>query len=107
MRRLFAFAVAVGVMLSSFGSPVSAESNPDPLDRIRFTTNVTSVHGAHPNLEVGDVLIFELAVPRDVFIIAPQTPDDPDFVILARPDASHIHITFRALGRLSTVVMER
>jgi len=97
MRRFAVLVVAFGVMLSSFGSPVSAVTNPDPLDRIRFTTNVTFVNGAHPNLEVGDVLIFEVAVPRG-FIIAPQTPDDPDFCYISSGAYGCVSYTYNVSG---------
>ena len=80
MRRFTVLAVTLGVMLSSLGSPVAAETNPDPLQRLRFTSNVTSVDGSHPNLQVGDIFIFELAYESGPFpIFAPQSPDDADF----------------------------
>ena len=86
MRRFTVLAVTLGVMLSNFGSPVAAEINPDPLQRLRFTSNVTSVHGSHPNLQVGDIFIFELAYESGPFpIFAPQSPDDVDF---CTPDAN-------------------
>jgi len=86
MRRFTVLAVTLGVMLSNFGSPVAAETNPDPLQRLRFTSNVTSVHGSHPNLQVGDIFIFELAYESGPFpIFAPQSPDDVDF---CTPDAN-------------------
>ena len=84
MRRFAVLVVAFGVMLSSFGSPVSAETNPDPLKRIRFTTNVTHVHGAHPNLEVGDVLIFELGLRETYSLSLAMNMDDP----LCEPDTT-------------------
>ena len=64
-------------MLSSLGSHVAAETNPDPLQRLRFTTNVTYVNGSHPNLQVGDVLIFEIAVSQDQIVISSTVFMDP------------------------------
>ncbi len=77
MRRFLVIAAVFGVMLSSLGSHVAAETNPDPLQRLRFTTNVTYVNGSHPNLQVGDVLIFEIAVPQDQMVLASMTMMDP------------------------------
>ena len=84
MRRFAVLVVAFGVMLSSFGSPVSAETNPDPLKRLRFTSNVTHVHFAHPNLQVGDVMVFELVYDGSLFILAAMNMDDP----LCEPDTT-------------------
>ncbi len=78
MRRFSVLVVAFGVMLSSFGSPVSAETNPDPLKRLRFTSNVTHVYDM-PDVQVGDVMVFELAYDGSLFILASQSPDDPLF----------------------------
>tara|TARA_Y100000768_G_scaffold294998_1_gene228843 strand:+ start:3157 stop:4191 length:1035 start_codon:yes stop_codon:yes gene_type:complete len=83
MRRFSVLVVAFGVMLSSFGSPVSAETNPDPLKRLRFTSNVTHVYDM-PDVQVGDVMVFELAYDGSLFILASQTPGDP----LCEPDAT-------------------
>lgn len=76
MRRFAVLVVAFGVMLSSFGSPVSAETNPDPLKRLRFTSNVTHVYDM-PDVQVGDVMVFELAYDGSLFILASQSPSDP------------------------------
>ena len=70
MRRFLVIAAVFGAMLSSLGSHVAAETNPDPLKRIRFTSNVTHVHNAHPNLQVGDIFIFELAYDGSLTVLA-------------------------------------
>ena len=94
-----------GVMLSSLGSHVAAETNPDPLQRLRFTTNVTYVNGSHPNLQVGDVLIFEIAVSQDQIVISSTVFMDP--LCDGKTDCNVFQYTISGNWRLSTVVTEK
>ena len=61
MRRISLLCGLIGFAIATAGSSVAAETNQDPLNRLRFTSNVTAVFGSHPNLRVGDVLVFEIA----------------------------------------------
>ena len=61
MRRIGLLCGLIGFAIATAGSSVAAETNQDPLNRLRFTSNVTAVFGSHPNLRVGDVLVFEIA----------------------------------------------
>ncbi|MBL6634656.1 MAG: fibronectin type III domain-containing protein [Ilumatobacteraceae bacterium] len=61
MRRIGLCCGLIGLAIATVGSSVAAETNQDPLNRLRFTSNVTAVFGSHPNLQVGDVLVFEIA----------------------------------------------
>ena len=70
-----------------------------------FTTNITYVNGSHPNLQVGDVAHFEIAVSQDQIVISSTV--FMDTLLTARPIAMSFNTPFRATGRLSTVVTEK
>jgi hypothetical protein len=65
MRRVGLLFGLVTLAIASFGSLVVAETNQDSMIRLRFTSNVTAVFGSHPNLQVGDVLVFEISTSGD------------------------------------------
>ena len=77
MRRFVLLLAAAMVFVPTNSNIVVAESNADDHIRLRFTSNVTSVSGSHPNLQVGDVLVFEISTSGDTN--ASVATDDPDF----------------------------
>ena len=77
MRRASLFFGLVTLAIASIGGMVVAETNQDSMIRLRFTSNVTAVFGSHPNLQVGDVLVFEISTSGDTN--ASVSPDDFPF----------------------------
>ena len=77
MRRASLFFGLVTLAIASLGGMVVAETNQDSVNRLRFTSNVTHIYGSHPNLQFGDVLVFEISTSGDTN--ASVATDDSQF----------------------------